>query len=218
MKRVIALLSVLVLVGCAAPAERSQSPNSRDTTPIPSQKPPQPSGTADTANAVPEGLYPPDTRTGKREVDQVLTALAQRDTKAIDSLVKLSKVACTAPERTTPGDLRCPEGTADGTLVDAFAHGSCNINFFTSLEDARRHVQSVLDRPLYVYAINQHTKPEPSGAEFEIFLAESKEDDRAPTLYLDHQGMIVAAYSGCGKPGYSQFPPAKTKVLLAPKG
>jgi hypothetical protein len=63
--------------------------------------------------------YPPDTRTGIKEFDQVIDVIMDKDIEARLDLVQFTKTTCT-----TTGGLggppECEPGEADGTVVDAF--------------------------------------------------------------------------------------------------
>ncbi len=75
-------------------------------------------------NGVPAGLYPDDTRTGVAAIDAVIAAVLNGDADGLESLVRLSSVACTT-ESGLGGPPKCANGEADGTVVQALPVDRC---------------------------------------------------------------------------------------------
>lgn len=63
--------------------------------------------------------YPPDTRTGIKEIDDVIDVIINKDIEARLDLVQFTRTACTTTSG-LGGPPECVSGEADGTIVDAF--------------------------------------------------------------------------------------------------
>lgn len=166
--------------------------------------------------STPEGLYPLDTRTGILEIDVVLEAVAKEDIGLLKSLVDLTEVPCTT-QTGIPSRPPCPEGVGEGTPITAFPNWGCGPSYHFSLEAAQQFFDNIAYRfPLYVYAVYRSPRSIEGvrSIAYEIMLAESLEDGSANTIFLDVEGRIIRADSGCNIP--STMIPEGADFILPP--
>ncbi|HLN63100.1 MAG TPA: hypothetical protein VK464_16300 [Symbiobacteriaceae bacterium] len=156
-----------------------------------------------------KGFYPPDTKTGEAAVDRVIDALNRRD---LYSLVKFSPIACSA-QTGGMGELPCPEGTPDATVLEVFPYGACEPNFLPAGDQLRRLFDYLTAQPSAIYGVYR-LNPQQQGAAYGILLQRLQAPWTAVTLLVDANGNIVQEY-GCG-PAVNMLP-LHPEYLLPPK-
>lgn len=156
--------------------------------------------------------------TGNEPVDRVIRAfIKRRDTAVVGDLVKLTRTACTTEKTGMPGAPPCLEKEPDGAQVEVFPLATCHPFFVRSLDQARPSIFQIMSRKLYVYAAYRFDQPAGlSHGPYGITFASSLTDDKASTIYLDHDGAVVEAWLGCGT-AESIVPKDGVTFLLPPK-
>jgi hypothetical protein len=165
------------------------------------------------SDVTPEALYPRATRTGIPELDRFLDAVMNKDTETLNGLVTMEKQSCTTtPSGSDPRPV-CPPGTADGTVIDVFPTGHCQLSYAYGLENAQQVVgRATLSRPLWVYAIY---RPGSGDSGYALVLASSPDDRQASRIFLNGQGGIVEADTTCNDAATDT--PKQADFVLAPK-
>ncbi|HLO02654.1 MAG TPA: hypothetical protein VK191_06070 [Symbiobacteriaceae bacterium] len=162
----------------------------------------------------PVGFYPPDVKTGTPEIDKVIQAAGTKDSATLASLVRMSNVACTTQVHGMPGKPICPEGTPDGTLVEVFPAGSCEVYFINAQAQAEQMLRSRFTEPYYLYGVFKLGEP---GGEFSakygVILGTGAEGVGV-TLYLDAQGSVVQVVA-CSGP--ANMVPQGANFILLPR-
>lgn len=162
----------------------------------------------------PVGFYPPDVKTGVPEVDKVIKAAGTKDHATLASLIKMSKVACTTQVHGMPGQPICPAGTADGTLVEVFPTGSCEVNYLYSKAQAEQVPGSLFTEPYYVYGVFKVGEPGGAfSAKYGVILGTGAEGVGV-TLFLDAEGSVVQVVA-CAGP--ANMVPQGANFILLPR-
>lgn len=206
LQRILSLmLTAGMLVGCASVSKDAGTENKQS----PAEN--QPSQTNST---VPEGAYPPDVKSGIAEVDRVMEAVATQNAETLGSLVKLLPTSCKA--NPMPGEVPCPDGKPDGTMIDAFPWStSCAPQQSTELDSARKFVLNRLtSSQAYVYAV--YRTGGPTGATYMIALDNDTSDEFSLELGVDRGGAIVSLTTMCQKVA-TFADPSKIDFVLPPK-
>lgn len=162
----------------------------------------------------PVGFYPPDVKTGIPEVDRVIKAAGTKDHATLAGLIKMSKVPCTTQVHGMPGEPSCPDGTADGTLMEVFPSGACEVNYRHSKAQAEQSLGAVFTEPYYVYGV--FTLGETGGAfsaKYGVLLGTGAEGVGA-TLFLDAEGSVVQVVA-CAGP--ANMVPQGANFILLPR-
>lgn len=164
-------------------------------------------------HGAPAGLYDSATRTGVPEVDRVIDVVMKRGGQGFEDLVAFTEATCTT-HHTSPGDVPCYPGEADGTKVNVFGIGACSPNSVRSTKDAADYVKAVVSSPLFLHSVWKADQP--GWPTYGIVLTPALHDYAAPRLYLNAEGKIIQVVGGCGEAS-TVHPPGGATYLLGPK-
>lgn len=176
---------------------------------------PTPAPAETTKPSPPFEFYPADTRTGIKEVDRIIEAVAKKESETLASLMKFTDVQCTTQTTGMPGEPPCPDGTPDRTPVSVFGSGSCNVVFVTSPTHWRNHYEKWVESQWQlVAAYNADAKRSMFRSAYAVAFADST--GKLWTIYVDSNGSIVQENLGCGEWDLL-IDVEKTSFVLAPK-
>lgn len=184
------------------------------TTPAPTATPtptPTPAPTQTPPPTRPKPLYhPPEIRTGNPQVDQVIDATLEGQIPTLERLVTLVPVRCVVPTQAGgPGqEPVCQKGQAEGTLIPAFAHDSCEAHYETDLAAAKATMAAFFRAPLGLQSVYPLTRTEEAGVYAILFVTTDKGEPRS--IYVNGAGRIIGVQIGCVGTMVNQ------KYLLAP--
>jgi hypothetical protein len=130
-------------------------------------------------------------------VDAFITAMERSDDAALLALLRYTAVPCAAAGYPRPA---CPAGVADGTLLDSFYYGRCEVGFYVDADTIRRFVLgdfatlAVARLPVAARTLGEGGYP---TAEYMVLM----EDQNGPTgepraAFISGDG-VVSLHVGC---------------------
>ncbi len=148
----------------------------------------------------------------------------EMDIVVLASLVAMRAEPCvTVPGQSEAPPWLCPEGVAEGTLVERFDTSACGGDYGLGSE-VERYVEALFDPAHHGYLPDaQHAKPlhlyaivRDDGREYTAFFVYGR-DSVTRSLGIDDDGRIVRIGYGCGDPAAVAVP-RDGGFLLAPPG
>ena len=160
--------------------------------------------------------YPPDMRTGIKEIDQVIDVMMDKDIDARLELVQFTTTACTIIDG-LGGPPKCGPGEVDGTIVYAFPVSSGEGHFVRPYK-----IQEVFDftvRGLFaVYVVPEdayHTDYWPAGEYGIVFTSEDGDSPHVITVLIE-DGLIVRLEFNPGWPPFDLVWGKSDEFILSP--
>ena len=160
--------------------------------------------------------YPPDMRTGIKEIDQVIDVMRDTDIDARLDLVKFTTTPCT-----TTGGLggppKCEPGETDGTIVDAFPI-STGEGYFVRPDNIQGVFGFSVRGLLAVYVVPEdayHTDYWPAG-EYGIIFTSKEGGSPHVIIVLVEDGSIVRLEFYPGWPPYDLIWEKSDEFILPP--
>lgn len=147
-------------------------------------------------------------RTGIQEIDQVLDAVESDEAEQIEALVSVGQRPCVRldPDTGPPAGvsiIECREGEPDGTLVDAFWNGSCEVSLWyrANPTDAASTARRVVGWDLELYGVFEAPPLESVSADYTaVFTHTDDADDVRGIALLLLDGKIIGTDQDCGLP------------------
>jgi hypothetical protein len=161
--------------------------------------------------------YPADKRTGVPAIDKVVEAILSGDPAKAGPLLVFTPVACVAKQDGIGAPPLCPAGVAEGTIVDAFAVGSCE-GGFTVRGDEAGLIQNLAGPGHRLYAAWEVELRDGTPGYAVLFGAPGQNAVPvfAHTAYVSAAGIVTANF-GCGASPKDRLAFLKiTKFLLPP--
>lgn len=145
----------------------------------------------------------PANRTGNPAIDNVLDAVASKDTAKLRGLVQFVRVECAAQPLGAGGPPECPAGTADKTVVEVFPASVCQ-GFYSFPNDVAALIQATLDESPRLVAVFRPTAPGtavfPAGDFVALFERTSGQQKGWMTSFgVSAAGKLVNQAGGCAQ-------------------
>jgi hypothetical protein len=138
--------------------------------------------------------------TGNAAVDATIDNLRGLRTEDLLDMVEFNPISCAIEPKI--GDLQCPDGTADGTLVPAFGVSQCEGYFLTTTSEVRDQFDAIFDddNAASLYGVLRAQDDDRPGEEF--VAAINWGDSASPTAdgllwYLTPDGRIYHLVVPC---------------------
>jgi len=160
--------------------------------------------------------YPPDMRTGIKEIDHVIDVIMDKDIEARLDLVQFGTTACTYTDG-LGGPPNCEPGEADGTIIDSFPVSNGEGHFIR--QDNIKGVFDFTVRGLFaVYVVPEdayHTDYWPAGEYGIVFTSEDGGYQHVITV-LAEDGLIVRLEFIPGWPPFEMVWGKSDEFILSP--
>lgn len=169
------------------------------------------------ATPQPIGGYPASTRTGNTDVDPVLAAIESGEGEQIIAATAFSEIGCMVNPQGIGAPPTCPEGVADGTIMQVIPGGSCEGYLTPRAEYETNPIVPGIGMQLY--AIYRNLPPDhaekafPSG-DYTI-LYESRQGWASRVAVSG--GKIVNRLFGCGETPAQVLSRPHGEFILPPK-
>ncbi len=144
----------------------------------------------------PQGAYSHGTRTDIPVVDQVLRAI-ENDESLLDHLQFVSRACTTQPH---DGEFRCPEGVANGTVLESVFSGTCQTFGIAASSQAGLELAfGNIDSSYYLFGVGRRTSSSsvtPPGGYYTVYLVSGPGPavdafvDRYVRLYVGESGIF----------------------------
>jgi len=160
--------------------------------------------------------YPPDMRTGIKEIDHVIDAIMDKDIEARLDLVQFTTTACTTTDG-LGGPPNCEPGEADGTIVDAFPVSNGEGHFVRS-DKIQGAFDFVVRGLLAIYVVPEdayHADYWPAGEYGIVFTSEDGGSPHVITVLVE-DGLIVRLEFNPGWPPFDLVWGKSDEFILSP--
>ena len=139
-----------------------------------------------------------DDSTGISEVDAVVEAVLDRDTRALVSLLKYESVECTFEDSGgVPEPPRCQAGQSDGTAVEAIVGGACE-GVYVAQSQAPSFLQQLVEGvKLRLYAV-YGTESLPERPDYTLLFSVGGNARIDGVVFGVMSGGISSATTSCG--------------------
>lgn len=181
---------------------------------------PSPTATGSPGGGVPAGFHAPGTQTGIASVDTFLNTVGQEPVEVVVDKFAFLDIACAPTTGGVAPDVPPCDDLPAGTVRSVFPMAtSCTLNYAFSREQAAEMLRAV--EGAYLHSVWQTTPVaggplQAVGSYLVLFGTEQGGGPGSPLFYLDANGTVIRAGSGCGP--FEGVVPAGSTAILAPIG